>query len=132
MQFEQGLEQPQLSGAVLNLGALAPVVEAGQQRGELVAAPAAQLLERRMLLAHQRAQRAEQRRVGKLGLALLDALAAQRDRAPRAAQPLLELADQARLADPESPPTSTTTGRRSAASRQASSSSASSPTRPTK
>ncbi len=52
-----------------------------------------------MLLAHERTQRAEQRRIGKFGLPLLDALAAQRDRV-LGREPMLELADQSGLADP--------------------------------
>ena len=55
-----------------------------------------------MALAHQRAQRAQQRRVRQLAVGLLDALAAQHERRSvlvGSREPLLELADEPRLAD---------------------------------
>ena len=53
------------------------------------------------MLAHERTQGAQQRRVGQLAVGLLDALAAQNQRRRLLAvgQPLLELGDQPRLAD---------------------------------
>ena len=73
------------------------IVEARHERGELRPAAAAELLERRVARAHQRPQRPQQRRVRKLGVALLDRFAPQDDRVVGVA--LLELPYQARLAD---------------------------------
>ena len=51
-----------------------------------------------MALAHERAEGSQQRRVGELGVALLDRLPAE-DEHVLAGQSLLELSDQPRLAD---------------------------------
>ena len=67
------------------------------ERSELRATSTAKLLERRMTCAHQRSQRSEQRRVRKLGVALLDRLAPQDDGVIGVA--VLELPYEARLAD---------------------------------
>ena len=54
-----------------------------------------------MAFAHERAQRAQQRRVGKLAVGLRDPVAAQDQRraAVLGGQPLLQLGDQSGLAD---------------------------------
>ena len=69
----------------------------GTQRRQLRPAALAQLVEHRVTGAHQRPQRPQQRRVGKLGIALLDGLAPQDDRVLGVA--LLELPYQPGLAD---------------------------------
>ncbi len=110
-QLEQRLEQPQLRAGVVALGRGLPVVETGQQRGELRPTALAELLQRRVALSHERAQRAQQRRVRELALALLDCFAAEHERWRAVAVSVtgdgrrarLELADQPGLADSRTP-----------------------------
>ena len=100
-QLEHRLEQPHLPGGVWAVVAWTPVVEARKDRRQLVATSGAQCVEYWVVLADQRSQRAQQRRVGQLAVGLLNALAAQ-DQGRRfvaVGQPLLELADQPRLPD---------------------------------
>ena len=129
-QLEQRLEQPQLA-----VGVIAGARRRGRRRGSgssvasCARLPGAELRQRRVALAHQRAQRAEQRCVGQFALALLDALAAQHEQ--NSAEALLELVTSRVLPTPDSPPSSTS-GRAGRRRRRAtaSSSSASSPSSP--
>ena len=77
---------------------LRSLAEPGQQRRELRADAGGQLREHRIGVAHERAQRGDERRVRQLALAQLDAFAAQHARAvSRRAR--LELGHQPALAD---------------------------------
>jgi hypothetical protein len=73
------------------------VVEAGQQRGQLGSAAGAQRAQRRVAFAHQRSQRAEQRRVRQLAVGLFHALPPQGEYP--VGDPALELEHEPRLAD---------------------------------
>ena len=95
-QLHDGLEQLQLRGCVGPVWAPSRV-ESGQEGRQLRPAPGAQRIQRRVTLAHQWPERAEQRRVGQLAIGLLHALASQGERATR--EPALELEHQPRLAD---------------------------------
>ena len=107
MQLQHRLEQAQLvvgGAGRVGVGGRGVLLQAGEDRGQLLPAPGAQVLQRRMTLADQRAQRAEQRRVGQLAVGLLHPIAPQDQGPVRAVvaarrQPVLELADQAGLAD---------------------------------
>ena len=102
--------------------------ELRQQRGELGAHAVGQLAEHGVVVARERAEDADDRGVGQLLLAQLDALA---DRDARAApRPRASSATRRDLPTPDSPATKASDGRPSAASRSAASSSASSAARP--
>ena len=104
---QQRLEEPRLRLAV-GFAALmiacgraavaARVVQAGQQRRQLVARGGRKLQQRGVPGADQRPQGADQRRVGQLAVAKLDALAAEHARAI-VARLARQLAQQPRLAD---------------------------------
>ena len=94
---EQRLEDPRLVARA----ALVPADrggEPGQQRGQLGPDVVGERVEHRVRVAHQRAQRGDQRGVGQLALAELDALAAQHARAV-GGRARLELGDEPALAD---------------------------------
>ncbi len=101
-QFEHGLEQPQLIARLtLAPGARAILGQGREQGRELRAAGRAELSQRRVVGARERAQRAQQWGVGQLTLALLHTFAAQHERRVGThADAPGELRDQARLADP--------------------------------
>jgi hypothetical protein len=104
-QLEQRLEQPQLGRGVVLLAGRPCLVEPWKERGELSATGASELSERRMALAHQRPQRAEDGSVRQLPVGRLDRLAAQDerdaclDKGARARDAMLKLSDQPALAD---------------------------------
>lgn len=107
-ELQQRFEQPQLIPRAGRRGArIRLVVEPGQDRGQLGPARRAQAVQRRVARAHQRPEGAEQRRVRQLAVALLHRVAAEEQRRRPAVaadahpgQPMLELGDQAGLADP--------------------------------
>ena len=99
-QLQQRFEQSQLARAIpamLGQRSRIVVVQTREQRGQLNAASAAEPIERRVAFADQRAQRAQQGCVRKLGLTLLDGLPPEDERA--GACQLLELTYQPALAD---------------------------------
>ncbi len=79
-ELEQALEQPHLTVRAGAGGVRGRCAEARQQRREVCATGGAERVECRVALPHQRPQRSEQRRVGKLELALLQTLAAKQQR----------------------------------------------------
>ncbi len=98
-QLEDGFEQPQLTVGIGAIVKRAAVIETGKDRGQLGSAAGAEGVQRRVAGPDQRSQRAQDRRVGKLAVGLLDALAAQDEGLGLLpAELLLELGDQARLA----------------------------------
>ena len=97
-QLQQRLEQAQLLRAVAPIRRRVAVVKPRQQSRKLPAAARRQRVQRRVPLAHERPQRAQQWRVRQLGLPLLDRLAAQ-DKRVLCQQPVFEFADQTSLAD---------------------------------
>ena len=93
---EQRLEDARLvAGAALPPAAGA---QPGQERGELGADVVRQLVQHRVAVAHERAQRGDERRVGQLALAELDAVAVQHAR-PVGLGAGLQLGDEPALAD---------------------------------
>ena len=92
-QLEQAVEQARLGGRLVVVAGLA---EAGEDLGERAARGVGELLEGRVAGAGQRAQRADDRRVGQLALAQLDAVAADHADAVGAGR-ALELGQQAGL-----------------------------------
>ena len=97
-QLEQPFEQTDLPGRVVDVRCHHVLVEPRQQRRQLRPAAAAERVERRMAGANQWPQRADQRRVGKLTVGLLDGFAAEHERLILGAA-ALELPDQPGLAD---------------------------------
>ena len=93
---EQRLEDPALVAGAAH--ALARGAEAGQQRGQLGGDVGRQVLEDRVAVAHERAERRDERRVGQLALAQLDAVAAEHARAARGGA-RLQLPHEPALAD---------------------------------
>ena len=110
-------------------GAVGLAAELGQQRGEL-GARAGQLVERRVAVARERAQRADERRVGQLALAELDAVAEQDTRAA-VARARASSSTSRVLPTPDSPATKASHARPSAAWPRTRRSSASCGSRPT-
>ena len=97
-QLQQRVEQARLRGRLV-VGLAVAAAEPGEDLGERVARGAGeQRRERGIAGAGQRAQRADDRRVGQLALAQLDAVAADHADAVGARR-ALELAQQPRLAD---------------------------------
>ena len=78
-QLQERLEQSQLPSGVKTTVPGAIIVQAGQDRRQLGPATGGDLVQGRMAGADQRAQRAQQRRVGQLPVGLLHALAAQNE-----------------------------------------------------
>ena len=105
---QQRLEEPRLGLAVglvallvaggRSVGVVGGVVQARQQRRQLVARGGRQLQQRGVAGPDQRPQRADQRRVRQLAVAQLDALAAEHPRAV-VARVARQLAEQPRLPD---------------------------------
>ena len=104
--------------------------ELGQEAREPARVRRAELVERGVAVARERAQRGDERGVGQLALAELDAVAAERRGASAARARALELVDSRVLPTPDSPATKASDGRPAAASASAASSSASSRLRP--
>jgi hypothetical protein len=96
-QLQHRFEQAQLRRGIVALGYLHLVVQTGYQRRQLRPAALAQLVEDWVAGADQRPQCAQQGRVGKLGIALLDGFAPEDDRIVGVA--LLELPYQPGFAD---------------------------------
>ena len=96
-QRQQRLEQPRLALRRL-AGRARLAAELGEQRRELGAGAGGELVENRVALAREPAQDADDRRVGELLVAELDALA-DRDAGAAVGRPAGELGDRARLAD---------------------------------
>ena len=100
-QLEHRLKQPHLTGRVLPDRGWFAGLQAGQQRGQLVAGANRERIQRRVPATDERAQRAQQRRVGQLPVGRLHALPVEDQRVGIVtAQPGLKLGDQSRLADP--------------------------------
>ena len=85
-QVEHRLEEVRLGGGVLRGHQDAAARQTGEQPGEGLPSAGRQLVEHLVAVAHERAQRAHQRRVGQLAVAQLDAVAAQHERAVLAAR----------------------------------------------
>ena len=96
-QLEQAVEQARLRGRLV-VGALRAAPEPGEDLRERGAGGRRERGERRVAGAGERAQRADDRRVGQLALPQLDAVAADHAHAVVAGR-AFELAQQARLAD---------------------------------
>jgi len=100
-QLEHRLEQPHLARGILPGVGGRLVLEARQQRGQLRPAAWSQRRQGRMALAHERAQGAQQWRVGQLAVRGLDALTAQDEHlVGPVVQRGLKLGNQPGLADP--------------------------------
>ena len=133
-QREQRLEQAPLGGAGAVVRARprrgTGLADVGEQRRELGPRGLAELVEHRVLVARERPQRGDQRRVGQLALAQLHALAAERAR-PAVLRARAASSEARRdLPTPDSPATNAIEGWPSEAAAKAASSSASSAVRP--